>query len=533
MSLPVLPTVSAVPALPNRPRCDETPAWAALAAHHRQRFDGDDAFDLRRAFAEDARRFERFSWQAPHVFADLSKNLIDEHALALLLQLAAECRLEQHRDAMLGGAAVNNTEGRPALHALLRCPADEAPPAPLQAAHRECQAQLQAMLALAEAIHAEKRFDDVVHIGSDLGPRLALQALADHARPGGPRIHFVANMDGHELAAVLAALRPARALFVVASKSFGTAETLQNARSARDWLAQCGVSESEMADHFIAITARPEAARAFGAGQCLTFADGVGGRYSLWSAIGLPVAIALGAQGFAAMLAGARDMDRHFATAPLPANLPVLLGLLDVWNRNFHRYASRCIAPYHHGLRRLPAYLQQLEMESNGKRVDAQGRPLAFDSAPVVWGEAGSNGQHAFFQMLHQGTQVIPVDFIATREASHALPAHHAKLITNALAQSRALMQGQPGADGHRHFPGNRPSTFMLLERLDAASFGALLALHEHRVFTSGAIWGLNSFDQWGVELGKRHAGDIEACLLQGHAQGMDASTAGLLARLR
>ena len=521
--------------LASRPRCDATPAWAALAAHHRQRFDGADAFDLRRAFAEDARRFERLSLQAPHVFADLSKNLLDERALALLLQLAAQCQLESYRDAMLGGQAVNNTEGRPALHPLLRCPPGAAPAA-LQAEHRECMKQLDAMLALAESIRAQGRFTDVVHIGiggSDLGPRLALQALQDHVRPGGPRIHFVANMDGHELAAALAALQPARTLFVIASKSFGTAETLQNARSARAWFLQNGGQESDLAAHFAALTARPEAARAFGAGQCLTFADGVGGRYSLWSAIGLPVAIALGAAGFKALLAGAHAMDGHFASAPLHANLPALLGLLDVWNRNFHRFASRCIAPYHHGLRRLPAYLQQLEMESNGKRVDAAGRPLAFDSAPVVWGEAGSNGQLAFFQMLHQGTQVIPVDFIATREAAHELPGHHAKLLTNALAQSRALMMGQAGEDGHRHFPGNRPSTFLLLERLEPASFGALLALHEHRVFTSGAIWGLNSFDQWGVELGKRHAGDIEACLLQGHAQGMDASTAGLLARLR
>ncbi|MGP1516086.1 MAG: glucose-6-phosphate isomerase [Ottowia sp.] len=519
-----------------RPRCDTAPAWAELAAHHARSFRGAQAFDLRSAFAQDQRRFADFSLQAPHVFADFSKSLIDRQALALLLELARQCRLEQHRDAMLSGQCVNNTEQRPALHTLLRTPADDASlPAALADAHARCLQERQAMLDLAQALRTQQRFDDVVHMGiggSDLGPRLALQALAPHALPGGPRMHFVANMDGHELAAALAAAQPQRTLFIVASKSFGTAETLQNAQSARAWLQAGGVPADELNAHFVALTARPEAARAFGVSHCLTFAEGVGGRYSLWSAIGLPIALALGAPGFERLLAGAHEMDEHFARAPLQANLPALLGLLDVWNRNFHGYASRCIAPYHHGLRRLPAYLQQLEMESNGKRVDAHGRALPFDTAPVVWGEAGSNGQHAFFQMLHQGTQVIPVDFIAARQPAHTLAGHHAKLLTNALAQSRALMLGQQGSDGHRHFPGNRPSLFLLLERLDAASFGALIALHEHRVFVSGSLWGLNSFDQWGVELGKRHAGDIEACLLQGHAQGMDASTAGLLARL-
>jgi glucose-6-phosphate isomerase len=259
----------------------------------------------------------------------------------------------------------------------------------------------------------------------------------------------------------------------------------------------------------------------------------VGGRYSMWSAIGLPIAIAVGAGGFRAMLAGAHDMDRHFASAPLHENLPVRLGLMDVWYRNFHGFGSRSIAPYHSALRRLPAYLQQLEMESNGKRVDARGRALAVQTSPVLWGEPGTNGQHAYFQMLHQGTDVVPVEFIAVKEPAHALPGHHEQLLANALAQAQALMQGQRDAGGHKDFPGNRPSTFFILERLDPASLGALVAMYEHRVFVSGSIWGINSFDQWGVELGKVLARDIAPRLATGNAEGLDPSTAGLLARLR
>jgi len=263
------------------------------------------------------------------------------------------------------------------------------------------------------------------------------------------------------------------------------------------------------------------------------FWDWVGGRYSLWSAIGLPIAMAIGAERFRSFLAGGHAMDRHFAQAPLESNLPVRLGLLDVWYRNFHGFGSRSIAPYHSALRRLPAYLQQLEMESNGKRVDRTGRPLAFGTSPVLWGEPGTNGQHAYFQMLHQGTDLVPVEFIAVRDAAHSLPGHHIQLLANALAQAQALMQGKADAGGHQDFPGNRPSTFLVLDRLDPAGLGALLALYEHRVFVSGAVWGINSFDQWGVELGKVLAKDIAPRLDTGDLTGLDASTAGLLARLR
>lgn len=518
-----------------RPRCDETPAWQALGAHFAAHFAGGQPFDLRAAFAKDARRAHDFGIEAPHVFADLSRNLIDRQARALLVQLARECGLPEHRDALLAGAQVNSTEGQPALHPLLRWPAQRQLPAEnLNEIHRLSLFSLDEMLSFAEQIRSGRQINDVVHIGiggSDLGPRLALEALAPAVLPDAPRVHFVANMDGHELAALLPGLNPRRTLFVIASKSFGTAETLRNAASARAWFeAQGGVDAPA---HFVALTARPQAARAWGVGRCFALDDGVGGRTSLWSVIGLPVALSMGRAGFQALLAGAHAMDQHFAQAPLPVNLPVQLGLLDVWYRNFHRFASRCVAPYHHGLRGLPFYLQQLEMESNGKRVDARGRALPLDTAPVIWGAAGSNAQHAFFQMLHQGTQVAPVEFIAVREAAHALPGHHRSLLASALAQARALMLGHADENGHRHLPGNRPSTFLLLERLDAASLGALLALHEHRVFTSGSLWGVNSFDQWGVELGKRHAGVVEAALESGQTGGLDAATANLVRRLR
>ena len=389
------------------------------------------------------------------------------------------------------------------------------------------------MLAYAEAVRSDAAITDVVNIGiggSDLGPQMAVLALAAQAHPG-KRLHFVSNVDGHALDTVLRTLRPETTLFLIASKTFTTAETMANAQSAKAWFEAGG--GKDVARHFAALTTNVAAANAWGIQTTFGFWDWVGGRYSLWSAIGLPLAIAVGAQGFSDFLAGAHAMDEHFRTADLAVNLPVRLGLLDVWYRNFHGFSSRCVAPYHQGLARFPAYLQQLEMESNGKRVGLDGQALPYATSPVVWGEPGTNGQHAFFQMLHQGTDVIPVDFIAVRDAAHALPGHQDKLLANALAQAQALMVGQADAGGHKHFPGNRPSTFLLLERLDAASLGALVALYEHRVFVSGAVWGINSFDQWGVELGKVLARDIEARLASGDTAGLDASTAGLLKRLR
>ena len=389
------------------------------------------------------------------------------------------------------------------------------------------------MLAYAEAVRSDATITDVVNIGiggSDLGPQMAVLALGAHATAG-KRLHFVSNVDGSAIDSVLRQLKPENTLFLIASKTFTTAETMANAQSAKAWFEAGG--GQDVARHFAALTTNVEAAQAWGIQTTFGFWDWVGGRYSLWSAIGLPLAIAIGAQGFRDFLAGAHAMDEHFRTADLAVNLPVRLGLLDVWYRNFHGFTSRCVAPYHQALARFPAYLQQLEMESNGKRVGLDGQTLPYATSPVVWGEPGTNGQHAFFQMLHQGTDVIPVDFVAVRNASHTLPGHHEKLLANALAQAQALMLGKTDTGGHKHFPGNRPSTFLVLEQLDAASLGALVALYEHRVFVSGAIWGINSFDQWGVELGKVLAKDIEARLQSGDVTGLDASTAGLLGLLR
>jgi glucose-6-phosphate isomerase len=548
----------------NRPRCDLTPAWRQLDTCYQQ--SGRD-FDLRQAFAEDAGRFELFSQTAPHVFADLSKNRIDAATQQILMQLARECRVEAHRDAMFAGEAINTTEGRAVLHTLLRAPSGlsgEAGADPLASERAEVHATLDAMLAFAEKLRADPAITDVVNIGiggSDLGPQMAVLAL-DAFAGSGKCLHFVSNVDGHELAAKLAQLQPRSTVFLIASKTFTTIETMTNALSAKRWFeVQAGDGAMpDIARHFIGLTTNVAAARAFGITTTFGFWDWVGGRYSVWSAIGLPLAIAIGAEGFREFLAGAHAMDEHFRSASLESNLPVRLGLLDVWYRNFLGFTSRCIAPYHSALRRFPAYLQQLEMESNGKRVDLAGQPLSYGTSPVLWGEPGTNGQHAYFQMLHQGTDVVPVEFIAVAKARHDLPGHHPMLLANALAQAQALMQGKSAdagppqggaaplggsephamgerggdvpAGGQKDFPGNRPSTFLLLDDLTPASLGALIALQEHRVFVSGSLWGINSFDQWGVELGKVLAKDIEPRLASGDAGGLDASTAGLLRKI-
>jgi len=538
----VYATTSPVSGLPASTRCDRTAAWAALAGHFEAH--GRD-FDLREAFARDPRRFDTMSFDAPELFADLSKNLVDAATLRFLADLARECSVEAQRDAMLAGAAINTTERRAVLHTALRAPRGSAP------FSADVHAVLDAMLAFAESVRvradgtAPARLRHVVNIGiggSDLGPQMAVRALAEVAHPG-LTFHFVANVDGADLASVLARVVPAETLFVVASKTFTTQETMTNAETARAWFVAQGGTRIE--EHFVAATSNVEAAARFGITRTFGFWDWVGGRYSLWSAIGLPIAIAVGAERFRELLAGARAMDEHFAQAPVERNLPMLLGLVDVWYRNFHRFTSRCIAPYAQALQRLPAYLQQLEMESNGKRVDRSGAPLPYATSPVVWGEPGTNAQHAYFQMLHQGSDVVPVEFILLRQASAvagAIPAEtsarqHRMLLANGLAQSQALMQGRAGAnEPHRDFPGNRPSTTLLLERLTPRSLGALLALYEHRVFTSGAVWGIDSFDQWGVELGKTLGSALLGKFERGRdadaGAGLDGSTAGLLQRL-
>ncbi|MFZ2739617.1 MAG: glucose-6-phosphate isomerase [Burkholderiaceae bacterium] len=522
----------------NTMRCDRTPAWAAL---NKQFESSGKHFDLRQAFAQDGERFERFSQDAPHIFADLSKNLIDSTTQDLLFELALQTDVQGQRDAMFAGEAINSTEQRQVLHWLLRSPADALKRGLVgrQLANEQAQVQqtLDAMLDFAQSVRGNRAITDVVSIGiggSDLGGLMAVLALNAFVTPD-QRFHFVSNLDGHELAAKLKRLQPESTLFLIASKSFTTSETLRNALSAKQWFQANG--GTDVARHFVALTTHVTAARAFGISTTFGFWDWVGGRYSLCSAIGLPLAIAIGAEGFRSFLAGAHAMDQHFRTAPLASNLPIRLGLLDVWNRNFHGFGSRNIAPYHSALRRLAAYLQQLEMESNGKRVGRDGQLLPFATAPVLWGEPGTNGQHAYFQHLHQGSDVIPVEFVAVKTAEHDLPEHQQGLLANALAQAQALMLGQDdpdtGGEGHRHFEGNRPSTFLLLERLDPVSLGAFIALQEHRVFVSGAVWGINSFDQWGVELGKQLAKDIAPRLVSGDLAGLDASTAGLLKKLR
>ncbi|QKO22867.1 glucose-6-phosphate isomerase [Rhodoferax sp. BAB1] len=516
-----------------RMRCDRTPAWTALRALYETQ---GRSLDLRQAFAADEGRFERLSLQAPHVFADLSKNLIQAAIQAQLTELARQCGTEQHREAMFRGEPVNSTEDRAAMHFLLRHPGGATAPqlTPyVQGELSEVHQVLNAMLAYAQAVREDAAITDVVNIGiggSDLGPQMAVLAL-DEFVDHGKRYHFVSSVDGHELSGVLRQVRPESTLFLVASKSFTTLETMTNARSAKAWFeAQGG---RNIARHFCALTSNVQAAAEFGISTTFGFWDWVGGRYSMWSAIGLPIAIAIGPQRFRELLAGAHAMDEHFRTAALEHNLPVQLALLDVWYRNFHGFGSRSVAPYHSGLRRMQAYLQQLEMESNGKRVDETGQALPYATSAVIWGEPAANGQHAYFQMLHQGSDVIPVEFIAVKKVAHDLSEHHHKLLANGLAQAQALMLGQQDAGGHRHMPGNRPSTFLVLEELTPASLGALISLYEHRVFVAGSLWGINSFDQWGVELGKVLAQAIEPRLASGDTTGLDASTAGLLKRLR
>ncbi|WP_159910856.1 glucose-6-phosphate isomerase [Pantoea sp. 18069] len=520
--------------------CHETAAWRALARHYQEEM---AEFDIACGFADDPGRLAALSQQAPHVFADLSKNRITPRTEQLLTGLAQECGLAARRDQMFAGAPINTSEERAAMHWLLRMPRDggllreRAMEPAVRQALAAVHDTLDAMLALAEQVRARPDITDIVNIGiggSHLGPEVVVNALEDWCGPD-KRFHFVSNVDGHELGHVLSRVRPESTLFLVASKSFTTAETMLNAHSARSWFLANGGSEDggcAISEHFIALTSNVAAAAQFGIRRTLGFWDWVGGRYSLWSAIGLPIAIAVGAAHFRALLAGAHAMDAHFVTAPLARNLPVRLGLLDIWYRNFHGFGSRCIAPYSHGLRRLTAYLQQLEMESNGKRVDAQGRPVAVATSAVVWGEPGTNGQHAFFQMLHQGPDVIPVEFIAMRGGGKYLGAHQHSLLINAVAQAQALMVGRRQETSEKYCPGNRPSSFLLLQQLDPASLGALIALYEHRVFVTGAIWGINSFDQWGVELGKHLARDLTERQERGDWQDVDASTAGLMRRL-
>ena len=539
----LLPRYASLPALH---QCREWQALQTLAARFAptgERVAGqqEEHFDVRTAFVADPGRLKQFS-RTVHdaagelLHVDASKAHIDGEVWQQLLALAESRQVLDWRDAMFAGAAINTSEQRQVMHWLLRAPDANGVPAHLQAVWQEVDATRKAFLAFAQSVHDDASITDIVNIGiggSDLGPYMAVRAMRAHAMRG-KRFHFVSNVDGHALQKVLGAVRPQSTLFIVSSKSFTTLETMVNARTALQWFnEQTAGAHVPVHEHFVGITTQVEAAAALGIRTTFGFWDWVGGRYSLWSAIGLPLAIAIGAEGFRQFLAGAHAMDRHFVEAAPAENLPLFLGLLQVWESSLLHYSSRCIAPYHADLQRLPAYLQQLEMESNGKSVTRAGAAVHWPTAPTVWGEPGSNGQHAFFQLLRQGTQIIPVEFIAVHQEEHTWPEHHTLLLANALAQAQALMLGHDHPDPQRRMAGGRPSTFMVLPGLTPRTLGALLALYEHRTFVCGAVWDINSFDQWGVEQGKELALDLSRRWSSGDVSGLDPSTANLLQKLR
>ncbi|HEY8606723.1 MAG TPA: glucose-6-phosphate isomerase [Noviherbaspirillum sp.] len=537
----------------------DLPAFRALADHYAQAKE----WRMRDLFARDPRRFDTFSIEAAGLLLDYSKNRIDGTTMGLLAQLLREAGVEQRRDAMFAGERINNTEQRAVLHTALRAPRGGGPVVDGQDVGAEVHAVLERVCDFAARVRSGNwvgrtgmPVTDVVNIGiggSDLGPEMVCKALRTHAAPH-LNMHFVANVDGHDLDAALTRLDPDRTLFVIASKTFTTRETMMNAQSARAWFLRHG-TEADLPRHFVAVSTNADAVRAFGIDlqNMFPFWDWVGGRYSVWSAIGLPVALAVGPEGFRDFLAGAHAMDTHFRTAPLERNMPAILAALGIWYRNFFGCASVSIAPYHQDLGQFAAYLQQLEMESNGKRVRADGSPVGIATCPVVWGDVGTNGQHAYFQLLHQGTDMVPVDFIAALRPLHDLPGHHEALLANCFAQAEAFMLGKDAGEvreemraqmlpedridallPHRTFPGNRPSNMILMNVLGPSSLGALIALYEHKVFVQGVVWGINSFDQWGVELGKVLAKTLEAELTGTPSpEAHDASTNALIARAK
>ncbi|VAW16279.1 Glucose-6-phosphate isomerase [hydrothermal vent metagenome] len=510
-------------------------AFKALTAHQKTLA----ATHMRDLFAADERRFETFSARLDDLLFDYSKNLATSETMALLVALARAAGVEARRDEKFAGAAVNVTEHRAALHIALRNRAGQ----PIMVDGRDVMADVRDVLAhMGKFAHGVREgqitslsgipFTDVVNIGiggSDLGPAMVTGALAPYR--DGPRVHFVANVDGADLADTLSLCDPATTLFLIASKSFTTAETMTNARSARGWLVEA-LGEDAVPGHFVAISTNTAAVEAFGIPRTAMFWfwDWVGGRTSIWSAIGLPVMLAIGPSRFDEFLAGAHEVDRHFRDTALERNIPVLMALLGVWYRNLWGLPTRVVLPYDQRLARFPAYLQQLDMESNGKSVTQSGEPVSRATGPVVWGEPGTGGQHAFFQLLHQGTDVVPADFLVAANA-HEAPGslaggdHHAMLMANCFAQTEALMTGRTQGETrakllaagageteadrlvpHQTFAGNRPSNTFLYRRLDPATLGRLIALYEHKVYVEGLIWDINSFDQWGVQLGKQMA---------------------------
>ena len=515
-------------------------------------------------FAADPGRFERFHAVLGDLLYDFSKQRIDGEALKLLLDLAEVAGVAAKRDAMFRGEVVNPTERRAALHSALRnlssAPilADGVDVTPLVKAERD------KMLAFAADVREGRMrgalgqpMRDVINIGiggSDLGPAMATRALSPFAQPG-LHSHFVSNVDGADIADTLRGLEPARTLFIVSSKTFTTQETMTNAKTARAWIVGA-LGEGAVADHFAAVSTKLDKVAAFGveATRVFGFWDWVGGRYSIWSSIGLPLAIAVGPDHYLDFLRGGAEIDSHFREAPPEHNIPLLMGLVSVWNRDVLGYASQAVIPYDQRLARFPAYLQQLQMESNGKSVKRDGSPVERPTGPIVWGEPGTNGQHAFFQLLHQGTEVAPLDFLVAANPTNASQHHHDLLVANCLAQGEALMRGRSRAEAeaitakqgaspeeaarlapHKTFPGSRPSSTLLYAKLDPRTLGRLIALYEHKVFVEAAIWDINPFDQWGVELGKELASRLAPIVADAKADlaALDPSTAGLIAHMR
>jgi len=537
-----------------------TEAWAAIAGLARTpRPDGEAPGSIRPLFAADPERFRRFSFAADGLLLDLSKTSLGDTVLAALLDLARAADLEGSRAAMAAGEPINATEGRAVLHMALRAPRDAGFRTGAEDAAAEVHATLDRMREFCAAVHGGtlrgatgERFTDVLNIGiggSDLGPAMAARALWTPAAP--MRAHYLANVDAHAWEAIRPGLDPRRTLVLVASKTFTTQETMTNAALARGWLAGA-LGEGPAAGHFAALSTNMKATAAFGIPpeRVFPFRDWVGGRFSMWSAIGLSLALALGWDGFAQLLAGARAMDAHFLAAPLERNLPVLLALAELWHVDGLGYPARAVLPYDERLARLPAHLQQLEMESLGKRVTMSGAPVAHATGPVVFGEPGTNAQHSFMQLLHQGTTPVPADIVLVARPDHPHADSHRKLLANGLAQAEALMRGKSAAEvraemqaagtapaeierllPHRIFPGDRPTATILLPRLDAFTLGQLVALYEHKVFCLGALWGIDAFDQWGVELGKQLAGAILPELEAGAPRpgAHDGSTEGLM----
>ena len=500
----------------------ETAAWQELEAHA----DELRALHLRDLFEQDAQRGERLTLEAEGIFLDYSKNRISDETLRLLLELAHERGVARRRDAMFAGERINVTENRAVLHVALRAPRDAVIEVDGENVVPEVHQVLDRMSAFADGVrdgdwrgHTGRPIRNIINIGiggSDLGPVMACEALRHYSQRD-LTFRFVSNVDGTDIVEATRDLDPAETLFIVSSKTFTTLETITNATTARDWVLAGLGDESAVARHFVAVSTNAEEVSKFGidTDNMFGFWDWVGGRYSMDSAIGLSTMIAIGPENFRRMLAGFHALDEHFRSAPFERNLPVLLGLLTVWYTDFFGAETVAVLPYDQYLKRFPAYLQQLTMESNGKSVTLDGARVDYETGPIYWGEPGTNGQHSFYQLIHQGTRLIPCDFIGFLDTLNAVGDHHDLLMANVFAQTEALAFGKDAEEPYRVFEGNRPSNTILAERLDPETLGKLVALYEHSVFVQGAIWGVNSFDQWGVELGKvlakRIAGELES----------------------